>query len=1085
MLNRQRMNDHLMLIAMPVVAAVVLALPATAQMKALRNGDDQYIQGLRDQGMSDLLERFSETDPPEDPIARLALDISLNEFIASDLLARATQASQTQQFAEANQLFQDSRKTFEELLAAQRKLIADHPDDERMPIWQTDFAEMLIDQYLPRYYQNVAWHYEFGQASEEQKEAFESAMVEALQVTSEAIYRLDVLTSRVGADAALRPKLEEMQIWFKSRDYTSINTPYWYAHAAHSVSLLPDDHEYFTVGNKVRGQKPTPKEEKDRLRGKVFDACTTGALPTDERTKITASLLAGRTLVRSSDIDDIDDGVELLESVIAGSPNTYHGYLATLGKAYGRYNGGELKITETILNGMGSHNFVKSDSSVVSRLLAADLLFRILTEAAKGDPAKIAEAYEKAYIPLIDNDDDPRFKQVLFTRWAESVGDDVDPMSLPATVRMGIGEQLTSLGGGLAQAAVQASNQKPAIPAEVERWKTQVEAQVAEAKKMLDRAVVFNTTLTGEEMEAGPLLARGLFNLGTNTYWLAELEKALLENKALIGWQPYFKVCKIWLELAVRVPEAAKAEEALSYSIGLLLPMDIALNKESIRESEVRAVYKQAFELINERWPQAPAAQNNRLFAGFHLYEKAGDLEQAAKVYGALPSTHQDYFQAKRQMIYALHRNYRGQSDKLRLMVATKPLDTAPDGLNAQQLEEYNKKKLLWQQQHDTLVEDITRKRDLIIDEAELVVIDAADVAENGQTNPLRFAAATALGACRVVLAGMEADAGGTDKAMQMIDGFEKQYSPDGPYNGLASVQPNPEGAIATLNGLVQSAQEQRILTLLDAKRTNEMAKQAEVMMQQSPDVAAAVVNGVLQRIRAEINREKRAIEAAAFELQREQAKENIRFFAKAAVQLGELLVQWAEGQGFDEKKMTAYQMPLAESLMLADRGDDALDIMEGILELYPNNFNILIRTGRAHLAVFIKTKKEENYNAAMGSFSKVVKYYNQRPDKPAPFWEAWLSIFELMDAAGGEPASTIPKRARMLYGVDENLGGPSFKERFEVIILRNGGVQRLQPQPGAAPVEDAGEGEGAEEAEATSSLYDAWVPWPKTFATV
>lgn len=1069
MLNLQRLTERLLPATAPMIAAAVLALPATAQIEALRNGDDQYIQGLREQGMSDLLQRFSETDPPEDPIAKLALEISLKDFIASDMLARATQASQAQDFAQANQLFIDSRTTFEALLAAQRQLIADHPNDERMPIWQTDFAEMLIDRYLPRYFQNVAWHYEFGQPTDEQKKAFEDSMIEALQVTSDAANRLDLLTSRVGADAKLRIKLEEMQIWFKTRDYTSINTPYWFAHAAHSVSLLPDDHEYFTVGNKVRGQKAGAKDEKARLRGKVFDECTSGALATDERTKLTANLLAGRTLVRSSDIDDIDDGVDLLDNqVIAESPNTYHGFLATLAKAYGRYNGGELDITETILEGMGSHQYVQADATVVSRLLAADLYFRILTEVAKGDTAKIAEAYEKAYVPLIDNDDDPRFKQVLFTRWAESVGDDVDPMSLPPTVRMGIGEQLTGQGGGLAQAA--AATPRPAIPAEVQGW----EAKIAEAKTLLERAVVFNKTLTGDEMESGPLLARGLFNLGTNTYWLAELEKALLEDKNRMGWQPYFEVCKIWLELAVRVPEAAKAEDAISYAIGLLLPIDLALNKENIREPEVRAVYKQAFELINERWPQAQAAHDNRLYAGFHLFEKVGDLQTAAEVYGALPSSHRDYFQSKRQMVYALHRNYRGQSDRLRLMIATKPLETAPDGLDAKQLEEYNQKKLLWQQQHDSLVEDITRKRDLIIDEAELVVIDAEDVAENGQTNPLRFAAATALGACRVVLAGMEADAGGTDKAMDMLKGFEKQYSPEGPYKGLAAVQPNPEGAVTTLQGLIQSAQEQRILTLLDAKRTGEMTKQAEVMMQQSPDVAAAVVNGVLNRIRAEIDREKRAIEAAAFEVQREQARENIRFYAGAAVDLGELLVQWAEGQGFDEKKMTAYQMPLAESLMLAGRGKDALDIMEGILELYPKNFNILIRTGRAHLAVFETSKKRENRESAMAYFSEVVKYYNTQPTKPAQYWEAWLGIFELYDAEG-DPDNSIPKRARMLIQqVDENLGGPAFKESFEIIIQRNGGVERLQPQPGVAP---------AAEGDAASSRIKELMPWPTTFS--
>jgi hypothetical protein len=1075
MLNLRQICNDLPLVA--AALAVCVTLPATAQIKELRKGDDQYIQGLREQGMSELLQRFSETDPPEDPIAKLALEVSLNEFVASDLLARATQASQVQDFDQANELFQESRKTFEDVLEAQRQLIANNASDERMPIWQTDFAEMIIDRYLPRYFQNAAWHYEFGLPSQEQKEAYEASMIEALKVTLDAANRLSELPNRVGPKPELRTQLEEMQIWFKLQDYTSINTPYWLAHAAHGVSLLPEEHSYFTEGNKVRGQRPDAAAEKSRLRNRVVDECSAG-LASDERTKLTASLLSGKALIWSKDYNDIEDGIEILEDdVIDKSAGTWHGFHATLAKAVGRWNADELDITKTILNGMGSHQYVESDPTIVSRLLAADLLFRILTIEAEKAPAaqrqaKIAQAYEEAYIPLIDGPDD-RFKQVLFTRWAEDVDDAQDPKALPATVRMGIGEQLTNQGAGQAQAAVAASMQSPpAIPAEAERWKSQITEQVGAAQVILNKAVKFNATLTGEEMEPGPVLARGLFNLGTNKYWLAELEKALKEDKN-IGWQPYFGVAETWFAVAKRVPDSEKAEQAISFAIGLLLPMDLALNKDSIREPAVRATYKEAFELINERWPQTDAAHNNRLYAGFHLYEKSGDLQGAAAVYNALPSTHRDYFQAKRQMVYALHRAYRGQSDKLRLMIATKPLDNPPDGLNPKQLEEYNQKKMVWQQQHDALVEDITRKRDMIVEEAELVVIDAADEAENAREPSQRFAAATALGACRVVLAGMEADAGKTDQAAEMLNGFEKQYSPDGPYQDLAALQPNPEGAVATLNGLVQSAQEQRILTLLDAKRTKEMAKQAEVMMEQSPDVAAAVVNGVLQRIGAEIDREKRAIEAAAFNLQKEQAEQNIKFYANAAVELGELLVQWAGKQGFDEKKMAAFQMPLAESLMLAGRGKEALTIMNPILELYPNTFNILIRTGKAHLAVYRQTRSAENYDMAMKHFGDVVRYYNSQPDKPSPYWEAWLGIFELMDAEG-DSKNKIPERARMLYGVDENLGGPAYKESFEIIIKRNGGVERLKPQPGVAPVE----GEGS------SSRYDELVPWPETFAT-
>ncbi|MGB0767200.1 MAG: hypothetical protein ACPGYV_05780, partial [Phycisphaeraceae bacterium] len=88
---RRRWKDRLPFATSTLLIASFAAAPAMGQIEALRNADDQYIQGLREQGMSDLLERFSEVEPPEDPIARLALDVSLKEFVSSDLLARATQ----------------------------------------------------------------------------------------------------------------------------------------------------------------------------------------------------------------------------------------------------------------------------------------------------------------------------------------------------------------------------------------------------------------------------------------------------------------------------------------------------------------------------------------------------------------------------------------------------------------------------------------------------------------------------------------------------------------------------------------------------------------------------------------------------------------------------------------------------------------------------------------------------------------------------------------------------------------------------------------------------------------------------------
>jgi len=1039
------------LIASPL--ALIASGPAMAQYKALRNNDDQFIQGLREQGMSDLLERFVEADPPSDPIAQLALQVALNEFVADDLLARASAASQAGDFAQANELFQQSRKTFQSVISAQRQLIKEHADDVRLAVWQTDFTEMVIFRYLPRYFQNAAWVYEFGLPSEEQRAAYEQSMIESLGMGLEARFNFEELLRRVAAESGLRPQLEEMGVWYTIEDYRVINAPYRLAHAAHGVSLLPDDHAYFKT-RQVRNQLDSVDEERKRLRNVVLDSLA-GKLSKDERTAMTAKLLSGRTLVWSKKLADIDDGVDYLEAVIKAQPDTERGYLATLGKAVGRWNGGELDVALEFLGGMDRNAYVRSDSGVQPRLLASDLMFRILTtEAAKApkdkQSEKIAYAYEKAYVPLIDLEDQ-RFRQFLFTRWAAEVKPGEDPGKYPATVRMGIGEQLTQQGGGEAQLVIQMmAAAPPAIPAEAAQWKQDIETKQAQAKGILDRAVDINKTLVGQGMQ-GPILARGLYNLGTNKYWLAELKKAM--NGGQIGWQDHFEVARLWLGIGQRAPEWEKAEEALGYTINLLLPMDMFLNKESIAQPEVRNAYQAAFDLMCERWSKNPATQNNRVYAAFHLYERRGDLEKAIAIYRDLPPEHPDYYQARRQMLYAMLNLYTKNSDELLLLLATEPPAIDPVDATPEQKQKLAQQREEWAQNKSALEENITRSREGLVEEAELISLDAKDEINDGQTPSRRFTAATALGAAQVVLAGMEADQGSADKGIKMLDGFEARFAPDGEFAQLAALQLSPEGAKATLQGLVQSAQEQRIMILLSARRVQDMARQAQAMMDKSPDVAASVVNGVLNRITASIEIQERALREAVFKAQEEDAKANIKFFADAAVALSELLVQWAQAQGFPPERMAAYQMPLAEALTLAGRHTDSLAIIKPILELFPNNFQICMRAGKTYLAVYRTSKQINDFNSAMEQFSKIIGYYNQRPEKPAAYWEAWLSVLQLMEIAGDAQAKQISEKARILMRVDENLGGPAYKSKFEEIFSRNGGVELLpNVQPKANP---------------------------------
>lgn len=1027
----------------PAVLALAVGSPAVGQIKALRNSDDQFIQGLREQGMSDLLGRFVDTDPPQDPIARLALDVALKEFVADDLYTRAGQASEAQNYDEAVALLNQSRDTFKQVLAAQEQLIADHAEDERVPLWQTDYAEMLLYRYLPRYYQDVNWVYEFGMPSAEQREAFEDAIVKAFKATDDAVFRLGLLINRVGANPELQQQLEEQGIWYKLLDYQQINAPYWQAQAAHGVSLLPNGHPYFSA-KIVRNQKTTSAiEEKMRLRDLVVESLGF-KLMKDERTTTTAKLFSGRTLVWSTDRNVINEGVdEFLEDVIAQAADTPQGYIATLSKAVGRWQGGEVDVALEILRNMERHPYVRADGSTTSRLLAADLQFRILMAQAKDalpdqKQAKIAEAYETAYVPLVDKEDDPRYRYLLFERWAKSVSDSDDPAMFPPMVRMGIGEQLTQQGSYAAQLTLQAkAGPEPVIPAEADRWLEQLNAQRAKADELLARAAKFNQTLIGEEMQ-GPVLARALYNLAWNTYWRAELKHAFEPEK--YSWKPYYEAATYWLAIGQRAPDAAKTQESLTIALNLLVGMDVEFNSPEILEQEVRASYRSAFELLIERWPQLDVVHNNRVYAGFHLYEKLGEWEMAIAVYRGLPRPHQDYFQARRQLLFVLQRQYREMTDRLLYLKATEPSSDPPRGADDKAKEAHAQLVRDWQVEHDTLDENLTRVRDDIIEEATVIQLDADDEVKNADDIARRFTAATAMGAAKVVLAGVLADQEPA-KGRALLQGFEEQFGPDGEFGKLAGLQAKPDGAKANLRGLVQSAQQQRILILLAEKKIDEMAEQAQIMMDASPDVAAGVIDGVLKRIETTIERERRAVRESVFEVERDKAQANIRFQADAAVKLGEKLVEWAKKQKFDDRQMVPFWKELADALILAGKEEPALDILQKQEKLFPNNFEISMQTGKAHLAIYkLDTKNNvKNYNGAMENFTKIITYYNQRREKPAMYWDAWLHVCMLLQAAGGDQAKQIASRVEMLVGVDPELGGPDFKDRFLQILKEVG----------------------------------------------
>ena len=1026
-----------------VLSALTVAPSALGQMEALRRNDGVFIEGLRDEGMAELFGRFVEKVEDEgglEPIAQQQMVIAQKDFAATASLARAM-AELGQDDALAQQLFEESRNAYEAMIEAQKGLIDANAQDERLPIWQTDLASMLLDTYLPTYHRNAAWVYEFGVPSDEQRQAFEDAAVLALEMSGDARYRIEQLTGRLAQDGGdLRAKLEEMNIFFELReDYGQRRVPYWFAHAAYYTALLPDSHPYYVnlgSNRRVRNQAGTAALERARLLDQA-EAVTTGNLSNDAQVGPAVKLLAGRILVATGDEDRADEGVsDYLEPIATEQASNWQGFLAQMAKARGRVVVGEIDTATEILSGMGDHPFVSqqfNNGNIDPRLLAADMLHRILmgpAEQARGADraALLAEAYEMPYLPLVSGEASGRFSPVLYQRWAEQVNPGDDPASFPPMVRMGIGQIKTQLGATPASEVIYLSQNTPlsgiAIPAERERESDRRVALVDEAKAQFAQAIAYNETLIGEEVE-DTVRALGLMNLGFDKYYLAEMDNHVFGA----GQQAaYIEVAKLWATIGLELPDTEQAEQAMGFAMALYQVADNNHNAgpAGVTNTDYREGYRQVAETMYEYWPNHDTANNLRVYTGFYLYELSGQLDKAAEIYRGTPSSHPSYFEARRQMVLAMQKIYDNLADEIREMELTGATEDTPEAKAALErgLAQRN--------------EDIERMRRELLNAAENLLDDAEDEVENGSR---RFSAATAAGGALVAVAAMEADSGNPDDALELLEGFEIDYNPAGRLADLVNAQPDPEQAQQQLDGLIQSAQERRILTLVDVAdlsdeaEREEIGAQAQAMIKDYPDVASSVVNGVLQRIEDQIDSYRAARENSLLPVNRNAAQEKMTQLALVAVDLSELLVAWAKNNGYAGTRLLPFETSLAKALLLAERAGDAVAIMEPWLEEYPNNFDVILLTADCIMGAAADNNKTDipTLKPALDLYYKIIIYYNSQPgEKPPRFWEAWLKSLQILDIAGGEHAEDIPEKVRMLQNrVSEELGGPEFQRHF------------------------------------------------------
>ncbi|MEM0913485.1 MAG: hypothetical protein AAGK09_02635 [Planctomycetota bacterium] len=599
-----------------------LVMPAMAQVDALDRST--LIDGLSREGMSELLLRLVETEPSDDPVVNRLLEI----------------AQLQAQYRDARLSPAERRAAFDRAVTATRALIAEFPDHEQRPIWQTDLAEMTLVDGLRRFQQEAELFAAFGVASDEQREALYDAAAEALVALSQAEMRWFELEGELPREPDHVEKRVNTGLWDRMmNEFATTRTPYYLALAAVDLSMAPDDHAYFrSLGGSgdpaLREQASTPDAERQRLRQLALERVRRFVEDAGDEAGIRdeATVIASRAAVG---LGAHDQALRLTGEVIERSPESRAGLEAALASAQAQSGQGRAELALSTLDSLSRRARVQD--RLLWRLLVTDAIHRAMLADAGGTPEAEAAAY-RPYLDLLSDIDDPAtadgLRAVIYDRWADRLAGAASLDAVPPVVRMGVGEQLRQRGQAAAAAARQAGDA----------------AALAEAEEDLQRAIAVNRSLLTPDAEPRVGVTAG-FNLGLALVALSPNDPARLAEAA-----------EAMLDAAEAGPQLPEAERAVGIGVELarqqVAPVD---GGPPLPGSE--ALYRRAVALLFDRFPTSPAADDERLSYAAEVLIPSGAFTEAIDQLDRVPTTHPDFFPAAAERLIAATRRAEAASD--------------------------------------------------------------------------------------------------------------------------------------------------------------------------------------------------------------------------------------------------------------------------------------------------------------------------------------------------------------------------------------------------------------------------------------
>lgn len=981
--------------------------PAFGQISKLDPG--VLIDGMRREKMTDLLTHLGETDKNMPPQAAKQLLIS-QLLISYDSKKKIADAEADPE--KATELRKLAYADFKRASDERKKLIADFPNDENRPTWQTDLGEQLIFEDLQVNNQWAAEFYEFGVPTAEQKEAFETTVVQLIQQLSLA----DLAFNKLMGELAIKPDHTEKRIntgWWErwTNQYFKLREPYFLAYASYYTTLLPENHLYWKTvgGDPLIGtlQKRTPDEERKRLltQGVIEKLEPFVKDKTDPfEIRRPSMLLTARAMIA---LKRVDEARRLLTDPVFGEQaEDIHGLLAQLTLAsLDASNPKTAALAFQRLNDLGQKGMVRS--GLLYRVLVVDATHRIRMRDVAALPADkktaaIAAAYEPYQVLLNDpslGEAAAGVREFIYNRWESSIPESTDLSTTPPIVVAAIGEIARNRGQYFMIKGAEA---------EGDGRDKEAKEFYAKGKPKLLRAIKVNEDLLKRPNLTEIVSGQALYNQAVAQYFLDQQDG---DNQR--------KTAKLLEKLAREHPTHPQAEDAITNAIKLMFTHRRSATPQPGVIEEYRAIAK----TLLEKFPNSQAAVDERLYYVETELVAAGKLEEAAAILAKSPQAHRDYFSSQGLYIYCLFELFRKA-----------PLEKPKDKPDVKTKADY--------------AEILRKECPRVTEAAEAAMANApAD-----QVSLIRRVAGWSRLRHGDVLLEDESKGNTTEEVKRRVaDALAVIFSFDDKYKD------EPD--------LMREMLARRITWLFkigrfDAKSYDDGVKEADRMMERFPDDAASVIDTVVTELERSIDDLRDRAAKSLVEREKKEFLDDADKKGSATTRLAMLLNDWAEkkyaplkasGKAEDAaqylEQMLPFRLLMSKSFRLAKKYQESLDLIKDY-NMTPGGAYATsgpLMSGKAEALYGLATSQgvaagRTNYIAAAGLYNQIIK--GLRPENnayPLMYWNAWMRTVQIMDLLN-ENVKDIPLRVQQLQLTDPNLGGEPYKSEMKRLEIKHSG---------------------------------------------